>query len=308
MALVQRRAARQRMLITVAQLEALGMGENARRHAVAAGDLVRRGRTVLALPGASRTWEDDVLAAVLTAGPGAAASHSSALRLWDLHDGVALYPCPELTAPRRRRVPGVRVYQRPLPPAEVTQRAGVPVTTVSRTMLDLSPRLGAGAMGGLVDEALRRRVVSLRELSRVVEAVVDGAGRARDGARLLREVLAERSGEPERGANGWEQRMDRAWDRMGLPPAARQYWIDTPYGAYRVDRAIVELKIAVEWNGFEYHGLRSRFDRDSDRRGHLVAAGWIVLDFTSNSTPEHIVATVQAAVAQRRRELGSRAG
>ncbi len=98
--------------------------------------------------------------------------------------------------------------------------------------------------------------------------------------------------------------MDRAWDRMGLPVAARQHWIRTPHGSYCVDRALVELKIAIEWNGYEYHGQRGRFDRDSDRRGHLLEAGWLVLDFTSRSSIEHIRRTVLAAVAQRRQVLG----
>jgi very-short-patch-repair endonuclease len=66
-----------------------------------------------------------------------------------------------------------------------------------------------------------------------------------------------------------------------------------------VDRAIVGLKIAIEWNGFDPHGYRSSMDRDSDRRAELAAAGWHVLEFTAKSRPELIGRAVLAVVADR---------
>jgi hypothetical protein len=178
------------------------------------------------------------------------------------------------------------------------------VTTVSRTLLDLATQLDAHHLGRLVDDALRSRLVTLRELERVSSVTFGATTRRRSGAWGVLAAVEDRRSGPGPGANAWEERMDRAWDRMGLPVAARQHWIRTPHGSYCVDRALVELKIAIEWNGYEYHGQRGRFDRDSDRRGHLLEAGWLVLDFTSRSSIEHIRRTVLAAVAQRRQVLG----
>jgi very-short-patch-repair endonuclease len=98
--------------------------------------------------------------------------------------------------------------------------------------------------------------------------------------------------------------MDRLWEQLGLPRAERQYRVRVGRRTYRVDRAIVALKIAVEWNGFDPHGFRSNFDNDSDRRAALAAAGWHCLDFTSRSRPDVICRAVEALVAERRRLLG----
>lgn len=106
------------------------------------------------------------------------------------------------------------------------------------------------------------------------------------------------------GANDWEQRMDLLWDQLGLPAAKRQYPIRVDGRTFRVDRAIVDLRIAVEWAGFDPHGQRGNLDRDSTRRALLTAAGWCCLDFTSRSSPELICRTVSTVAAQRARLLG----
>jgi very-short-patch-repair endonuclease len=89
------------------------------------------------------------------------------------------------------------------------------------------------------------------------------------------------------------------WDQFGLPAAERQQKVRTRWRTYVIDRAIVELKIGVEWNGRDSHGTRSGFDYDSDRRADLVAAGWLMLDFTSNSSPARIRRTIIKAVEDR---------
>ena len=51
--------------------------------------------------------------------------------------------------------------------------------------------------------------------------------------------------------------------------------------ARRIDLCYVEEKCAVEPLGFEYHGLRSRFDEDAVRGNELVLAGFLPLYVTS---------------------------
>ena len=91
-----------------------------------------------------------------------------------------------------------------------------------------------------------------------------GGGRRRLAP--IQKVLADRIPGYDPGADDWEQRMDCLWDRLGLPPAQRQFRIRAGGHTYRVDRAIVAEKIAVEWDGYDPHGHRSNFDSDSDRR------------------------------------------
>ena len=79
--------------------------------------------------------------------------------------------------------------------------------------------------------------------------------------------------------------------------------IKTRGGRYRVDRAVVDLRLAVEWVGSEFHGQRGRYSRDRLRISDLVQAGWDVLEVTPNWTPERLQRTVLAKVAERQGRL-----
>jgi Transcriptional regulator, AbiEi antitoxin len=293
---------RQYGLITRRQLEALGYSARQIQLIVQSGRLVLVRRGVYRLCGAIPTWRMSAMAAVLAAGDGAVLSHRSAGVLWDMldqHEGVGRL---EIAAPTLRRLEGVTCHRANLSTTEATRRFGIPVTTAERTLLDLGNSVDGTELGRLCDEALRRRILTLGRLRGVVDAH-QGSGRRRLKPAL--DVLNDRIPGYDPGANDWELGMDRMWDEMGLPPAERQHRIRIGRRSYRVDRAIVDLKIAVEWNGFEPHGQRGNLDRDSDRRAALAAAGWYPLDFTSRSRPEVICRTVLAVVDERRRMLGA---
>jgi hypothetical protein len=242
------------------------------------------------------------MAAVLAAGDGAVLSHRSAGVLWDMIDQHAEAGPLEITAPKLRRLEGVSCHRASLDSKEMTDRFGIPVTTAERTLLDLAHTVDAAELGRLCDEALRRRLLTVGRLRGVVDAH-RGPGRRRLKPAI--EVLSDRISGYDPGANDWELRMDRLWDELQLPAAERQYRIRIGRRTFRPDRAIVDLKIAVEWNGFDPHGRRGNLDADSDRRAALAAAGWYPLDFTSRSRPEVICRTVLAVVDERRRMMGA---
>jgi hypothetical protein len=297
---LDRLASRQLGLVTCDQLDHIGFGRPARETALAARRLhpVRKG--VYRLPGMAPTWESAVLAAVLAAGPDAVASHMSAALLWDLFDGplpTGLPSAIHVTGTRQRRLRGVRLHRLPLDSRERTRRRSIPVTTPARTLFDLASILDAEALGRCTDEALRRRLLNLGELRGVFEEHT-GGGRRR--LQPLKAVLADRAPGFDPGANDWELRMDELWDTLGLPAAVRQYPVRVDNRRYRVDRAIPELKLAVEWVGNEFHGLNGRFARDRMRISDLVQAGWDVLEVTPQWTPKRVHETVMAKVAERR--------
>jgi hypothetical protein len=288
-------------LVTIGQLARLGLTDLQVSRLMASGRLRRIRQGVFRVCGVESTWRQAALAAVLAAGDGAVLSHRSAGVLWgflDRHGGSGAL---EVIGPNRRRLAGVRSHCQALGPGETTRRDGIPVTTAERTLFDLAATVPAEALGRMCDEGLRRRIVTIGRLYAIVEAH-PGGGRRRLAP--IRSVLADRIVGYDPGANDWEQRMDRLWDQLGLPPAKRQYRIRVAGRTFRVDRAIVELRIAVEWAGFDPHGQRGNLDRDSDRRALLTAAGWCCLDFTSRSRPELICRTVSAVAAERARLLG----
>jgi len=291
-------ALRQHGLVTSRQLAGVGYNPHRTQRLVESGVLVPVRRGVYRLWGATPSWRMSAMAAILAAGPEAVLSHRSAGVLWGLIDQHEESRPLEITAPGNCRLEGVRANRAYISQQEVTKRFGIPVTTAERTMLDLAASIEADELGRLCDEALRRRILTTERLRVVVDSH-QGPGRRK--LKPVIAVLRDRIPGYDPGANDWELSMDRMWDRLGLPPAERQYRVRIGRRTYRVDRAIVDLRIAVEWNGFDTHGRRGNMDRDSDRRAALAAAGWYPLDFTSRSRPELICQTVLAVVGERRR-------
>ena len=290
-------ARRQDGLVTTWQLAELGFSKRQLRALVAQGQLVPVRRGVFRLCGVPPSWHTSALAAVLAAGGGAVLSHRSAAVLWGLLERSESTGPIEITKQRHSRLTGVVTHVHRIAAVEITTYRGIPVTTPERTLLDLAESIeDERELGRLCDEALRRRITTV---GRLHAAAQRHAGPGRRRLAPIRAVLADRVQGYDPGANEWEQRMDRMWDRLGLPAAERQFRIRAGRRTYRVDRAIVGLRIAVEWNGFDPHGYRSSMDRDSDRRAELAAAGWHVLEFTAKSRPELIRRAVMAVVAER---------
>ena len=108
---------------------------------------------------------EDLFVAWLRAGENAVISHDSALALYDLSD---LLPSEiHLTVPRTasRRHPGLRLHTNRLEPGDVTTYAGLPVTTVARTISDLAASgLSEEVIWQAVQEALRRGLTTQEQL------------------------------------------------------------------------------------------------------------------------------------------------
>lgn len=277
-------------LVTTAQMEKAGFDRSARTALVARGWVQRVRSGVYRLPGAQTSWRASAAGAVLAAGGDAALSHFSAAALWELMEPDELEGRVDITSARMLRLKGVVSHRQPFVEAEITRRYGFRVTSVERTLLDVSEGQSAHRVGRLIDDAVRRRLTTTARVAGEVER------RRRRGERRLRpirEALALRGAGYDPGANDWERRMDDLWEQMGLPPSERQATITLPGGRrVRPDRVIWDIKLAVEWNGFAWHGLRSDFESDIERRNLLQRAGWTVIEFHSRQSPQEICETV----------------
>jgi very-short-patch-repair endonuclease len=89
-----------------------------------------------------------------------------------------------------------------------------------------------------------------------------------------------------------------------VPEPVRQLRIDLANGRwYRVDFAWPELLVAVEAEGFEWHGSRARWKADKVRVAALERLGWRVLVVTWDDVTRRRTETldrIALALAERR--------
>src|SRR6185436_19601417 len=64
----------------------------------------------------------------------------------------------------------------------------------------------------------------------------------------------------------------------------------------RIDLCYTREKRAIEPLGFEYHGLRSRFDEDAVRGNELMLAGYVPLYVTSAMNDWDVAVLVAEAI------------
>ncbi|MCL6091661.1 MAG: DUF559 domain-containing protein, partial [Actinobacteria bacterium] len=276
------------------QLVTAGLSPRGLERAVASGLLERRGPRVFINPlwssGNDRRleWKNKLFLTLCACSPrqraGAAVFRRSAAVLWGLDgldvvaEATGLAPI-ELAITRGDPSPGVLFHVRPLAPDQLNHLDGLPVTSVTRTLIDLGQVVGANTLERALESALRKGYVTVSGLS----AVVDATPRLR-GTSTLRSLLADRpTGLPPTDSDA-ETLFVQLVRRIKLPPPMRQYSVPTPSGTFRVDFAWPIVRIAVEIDGAQAHASPSALARDLRRQNQILlalsSAGWILLRFS----------------------------
>lgn len=274
-AVARRRAAGQLDLITTAQALKCGLSKDQLKR------MVRKGRLLRPFPSVFSTIPDidcarrAALAACLAAGPAAVASHRSAGWIWDL---LEIPPAmPEITVPRdrRRRISGVVVHNTDLQRADRTKRIPIPVTSVARTLVDLSSSLSRDELEGAVDRGIHARRLTAQKLAGYLD---DARFRRSSGSGCLRAIVADREkhGSPEEKI---ERKAIAIIRRFRLPEPERQYWTTVKGRRVRFDLAYPDRPLAIELDG-KNHLRPERFQSDHDRDNATELAGWPLVRFT----------------------------
>jgi hypothetical protein len=140
-------------VVTRAQLLRAGITPEEIRHRMANGALLREHRGVYRVGHRAPSMEAGYLGAVFACGDGARLSGRAAAYLLGLRKGPV--PPPEVTAPVKRRVPGVRVRRGHIDTVDRAIHRGIPVTAVPRTLIDLAADLPLSMKEGLMSRVVR---------------------------------------------------------------------------------------------------------------------------------------------------------
>jgi len=183
-----------------------------------------------------------------------------------------------------------------LPPSHVTVYDSIPVTTAARTIFDLAGIEPAGRVAIALDDALSRKLCTLREINQVFFAL---AGRGRRGTVAMREMLGQRGEDYVPPSSALERLARRVFDEYGLEMPT--FEVDLGDGDWigRVDCVWRDAKLIVELDSERHHGSKSARDADRTRDNRLMASGWRVLRVTWEDLkvrPRETVAQIKAAL------------
>ena len=186
---------------------------------------------------------------------------------------------------------GLRVREGLVKPSDRVAVAGVPCLRPARAVVDVARGEGLPGAVAVLDAALRLPGVSRPDLELEVAraAGLRGVVLARR-ALALADPLAE---------SPPESSLRVVLVEGGLAPVP-QYVVLNASGRFvaRVDLALVDARVALEYDGRVAHGSEQAFVRDRQRQNDLVAAGWTVLRFTATDLrcPAAILARVYAVL------------
>jgi very-short-patch-repair endonuclease len=262
-------------VVARAQLLALGATRSMIETRLAAETLVRLHRGVYAIGHRRLRREGHWLAAVLWAEPGAALSHREAAALHGLRPSSR--PRLDVTTTRRGCVgaPGIEVHRTVVLEAhDLTTVAGVPVTTVARTLVDLAGVLPRDDLAKALREAEHLRAIDMHELR---DAMHRTRTRKGPGHAALNAVLEEHR---RRGTQLTRSVLEDCFLRLAEDHGLSRPRTNFHAAGHEVDACWPAARLAVELDGWERHKDRHAFQKDRDKGNALTRAGWRLLRFT----------------------------
>jgi very-short-patch-repair endonuclease len=282
-------AARQHGVIARWQLLRLAFTRKAIEHRLAKGRLHRVYPGVYAVGRPQLTRQGRWMAAVLACGAGAVLSHQSAAALSGLRNHGDARTHVSIPRNRNVRIRGITVHRRhPAALADCTTHDRIPLTSPTRTLVDLAASLSPREIEGLINQADKLDLIHPDYLRAALDSM-----KPEPGVPVLRDVL-------DRATftltdSELERRFLPIARRAGLPKPRTQVTVN----GFRVDFFWPELGLVVETDGLRYHRTASQQARDTVRDNAHRATGMTPVRFTHGHVryePAYIESTLRAVV------------
>jgi hypothetical protein len=259
-AVIGRLAFKQHGVVTRAQLLRAGLTTYEIRHRVDSGALLREHPGAYRVGHRAPSVEARYLAAVFACGAEARLSGRAAAHLLVLLKGPV--PAPEVTAPVKRRVLGVRVRRAGIDPVDRAIHRGIPVTAVPRTLIDLAADLPLDDLARACHEAGVRYRTTPAQLA----AALTRRPKNVPGAQKLRRII---EGDARVTLSALERAFLELLVERGLPlPRTNR-----PAGAYHVDCRWPERRLTVELDSYRFHHSRHAWEQARRRERDARARG-----------------------------------
>jgi hypothetical protein len=185
------------------------------------------------------------------------------------------------------------VHAAELPEADRTVREGIPVTSLSRTILDLAPDRSVRDVKRQIQSADDLQVFDLREMRALLARSNGHHGESKVLAAL--ETYEEK---PVFTRSGLERRFLEVVTAAGLPAPSMNRFV----AGHEIDAYWEAERFGVELDVFETHGSRLSFEEDRERDDELLLAGVETTRVTGprlDREPEAVIDSVRRHLARR---------
>lgn len=267
-------AERQWGRVSWAQIAALGVDRRVVADWKASGYLHRVLPRVYAVGHRAASYEADLAAALLYAGPGAALSHATAahwLGLLDKPPRKIHVSTPRRCRPQRGLVVHARRDQ------DRIWHHRLPLTPLPQLFLDLAATESRRRLRMALANADYRNLLD-------VEAIDAALGRGRAGSAKLRAALAEHQPRLARTKSGLEVAFIELCESAGIPlPEVNQR-----IAGWEVDALFREQRIAVELDGVGNHRTPAQITRDRRKELALRKAGLQTVRYSGEQLDERV--------------------
>ena len=199
-------------------------------------------------------------------------------------------------APEGRGIAGHQITVRD----DVRERHGLRVSSPERTWCDLGAVLSVENLVAVGDFLIHHELPmsSAEALTYAITTtrVRRGVGRLTEAVSLL----------DNRAESRRESLLRVALMRQGITGLSINHWIVLPgvHTRYRADLALVELKIAIEYQGEHHHDLEE-WRKDMTRKSRLRAHNWYVFEVNllDLDDPAELAQRLRLVIEQRARAL-----
>jgi hypothetical protein len=303
-------AARQHGAFARRQATALGIDRARLWRAVRRGAFLQVAPDVFIVAGSPPTDRQRVMTAVLDSPPGTVVSHDTAAALLQL-PGYELFPV-HLLRPRgltshRTKLGRVHTTRR-LPAHHTTTIDGIPVTTPTRVLFDLSKFVHRAKLERTIDNAWSARLTNGPLLYQALE---DLARRGRAKVATMRKLLDVRGVDYVPPESGLEARFEAILLDAGLEPMDRQVDVGNATSwLARVDFRDRHLPLVVQVHSDRHHTALLDRAKDEAQRLALVEAGLVVVEvreFDVWHRRQDVIKQVRAGRVEARRLRQARA-
>lgn len=199
----------------------------------------------------------------------------------------------ELIHENRHRLPGLSTRGDRIGEDEIVVFDGIPVTSPTRTALDLGCWYPTTSGVAAIDSLARATDIKVADVELLAQRYPGRRGIAR--ARLAISLFDPGAQSPK------ETWLRLVLVQAGLPRPQTQIPVFDEFGsaiAY-LDMGWEDVKVAVEYDGDQHRSDRSQYNWDIRRLERLQHLGWILIRVVAGDRPADIVRRVRTALSTR---------